>query len=344
MTERNWYSATSHGYRVGMLLTPAAARLLAERGRPWMRVDRCADAPAPGTPLVVTGPADAARLMTEKYSEQEGDGALREVLLNSAHRAVWVGEQDSPAWHVLQTLRTARNLLRWQALEEGRPCLHGALVEIGGAGIVLAGGKRSGKTSTTLAALGVLGCGFVSNDDVTLVEDAAGSGRWTGVGWPRSVNVRTDALAELARSVPALARLREQSTHPRMEYTKPESASFTVYPEDICRTLAVESRPSAPVKALVLPRFASDVRPALTRLGSDEAAERLYENVDRVATDHDGYLREWFTELDDAAARRHARDLARDIPCYELVQNLATAPESARLLAELSGTLRREHP
>ena len=342
MTELNWYIATGHGYRVRMLLTPAVAHAVSERGSPWIHVEPCAKEAESGIPLVVTGPPEVARLMTEKYSEQEGEGALREVLLNRDHQAVWVPQQDSMAWHELQVLRTARNLLRWQALEDGRPCLHGGLVEIDGAGIVVMGRKRSGKTSTVLAALGIRGCGFVSNDDVTLLEDPGGSGEWTGVGWPRSVNVRTDAAALLAKAIPALGRLREDSTHPRMEYIKPGSPSFTVYPEDICRVLNVQPRPSVSISALVLPRFTQDVRPTLTQLGVSEAAFRLYEHIDRVATDHDGYLREWFSELDDAAAHRHAQHLAHDIPCYELVQNLASAPKSVELLAGIARTPRWE--
>src|SRR4051812_43323370 len=107
VTKLNWYSATGHGYMVEMLLTQALAEAINERGHPWMRVDYSGERPAPGTPLVITGPEEVARLMTEKYSEQEEDGALREVLVNRGNKAIGLPQQDSTRWHVLQVLRAA---------------------------------------------------------------------------------------------------------------------------------------------------------------------------------------------------------------------------------------------
>ena len=345
MSDTQWYLVTGHGYQVGLLADRAVADAIAERGRPWIRVAPADGPPGSDAPRVLTGPLDGPHAGWERFSEQETNGQLRELLADRATRSVWVPAQHSQPWYALQVLRTIRNLLRWQALAAGCPCLHAGLIEIDGVGILVAGHKRAGKTSTVLAALSVLHCGFVSNDDATLREgddSAEHPTRWTGLGWPRSVNIRPDTLSVLAEIAPAIGQLREISTHPRMDYSKADAASFTVYPDDICELLDVQRRPLAPVAAIVLPRFADTSEPVLTRLATDTATEMISQNIDRRATDHDGYLREWFGELDETRARGHAARLAKDLECYELTQSLAAAAVSAELLADLARAARRE--
>lgn len=329
MNDHRWYLVQAHGIAVDLFVPPAAADGLRRRCAPW--ADIVPVTGPTGAPRVVTG-AQAGDALSDDYQEQEGDGALRQVRFDQATRTIWVPD-EAERWHHLQLLRAVRNLLRWQALEGGWPCLHGGLVELDGAGLLVAGRKRSGKTSTVLTAVGLLGAGFVSNDDVTVRPEDGG---WTGVGWPRSVNVRSDAAVTLSAAVPALKQLRENSTHPRMEYTPPDSAHFTVYPEDICRVLGAPARPAVRVTALVLPVFAETPAAELTRLDPDTAEQHLVEHVDRIATDHDHYLSGWFSPLDDDGVRRHAQRLARELPCYRLVHHLDAAEDTAAALGDLA--------
>lgn len=338
------FVARAYGQDVALHVPVEVAVQVAWLAEPWIEVRPDSGGGGDRSTVVLAGnPPPGADALRQSSAPLEGEPPRR-LLVDDAERCVTVVERD-PQWQVLQVLRAVRNLLRWSFLASGKPCLHAGVVDLGGAGVVVVGGKRAGKTSTVLALLG-LGGAFVANDDAGLIDDGGG---WLAVGWPRSVNVRTDAHAVLATN-PRLRRLRalpERSTHPSEAHRPLAGASlpdFTVLPHDLCSLLGVETRARVPVQAIVLPRFADGLEPVLRRLPDGEAAAALVPHVDRVATDHDGILHGWFRARTSAEAEVTAERLAASIPCYRLTQTLGTAAAAAELVMEIATLVPTAHP
>jgi hypothetical protein len=330
------YEVEAHGYQVRLHAAPWLVQRLTALASPWLDIR-----PVPssavnlqdGLPLVVAAEAGCPTGLPS-WEASEDDEPLRRLCIDTAAKTIHVVVED-PDWATLQTLRTLRNLLRWRALSSDGVCVHGAMVCIAGRGIAVLGRKKAGKTTTALVLMALHGAGFVSNDDLTLLPTATG---WCGVGWPRSVNIRQDAVDRLAGICPELGGLRAASTHPAAS-ADAAGEDFSIPPLDLCRALGVTAVAGAPLSAIVLPRFADGAGASLARLDPAVAAELLVENVDSVATDHDEYLLDWFTPSTPQELCKHAENLAATIPCYTLRQDMADMRVGAAVIVDLARSL-----
>ncbi len=271
----------------------------------------------------------------------------RVLWAHRASRTIAVCGEPSP-WRTQQLLRCVRNLLRWEHFADGELFLHGGLVHAGGRGIAFVGGKRSGKTSSIMSALLHAGADFVSNDDLVVTDDDGRGLR--GLGFPRSVNVRTDSLLALARRWPALRGLLGSATHPANSFPglhRAHERQVHVGQEDTvapmvwvrCQELAEVTGgrllASGGLDAVVFPAFSSSITaPVVRRLSPEEAAEALAANSEPAALSYDPFLADWYpdTRLDRRAGI--TAELIRSVPCYRLTQDMHHLGEATAALLD----------
>ncbi|WP_432052388.1 hypothetical protein [Streptomyces xiamenensis] len=336
--------ASARGAVVPVTASPELLDALARVMSPYIAMET-ADAPvtAPRVRVVDDAPRGEGWRRIALRSEYEPD------------RVLWVDDtrrhlalpRASGEWTLQQLLRSVRHLVRWQSYARGDLFLHGGLVRAAGTGIAFLGHKRSGKTSSVLSALLNGGADFVSNDDLVLTEDDDSPAALTGYGSPRTINIRTDVLLELARTAPALRDLLTQAGHPTnafpgRHHTRDaiRSGEGTRLPGSVwvrCAELArVTGRPlvsEAPVDVVVLPRFGSgDGGPAISRIGPDEALRALSEHVEGEATKYDPFLAAWYPHTDGERRTRLLRRLAARTPCYRLTQDMERLDEATSVL------------
>jgi hypothetical protein len=258
------------------------------------------------------------------------------VLYISDERRELVVEATDERWMHQQILRCVRNLLRWQQVgKSGAVFLHAGMITYGGIGVGFLGGKKSGKTSSVLAALAA-GAGFLSNDDVSLHREGE---RWIAYGWPRTLVIRPETRAALRDRLPGLSAPRTRFGHPtNAAGSDGIGADLWVTPDELASAVPCELVRSARVGALVLPVFdnAAD-EPSCRRLELDEAAVRLAPHHERIPVKYDAFLSEWFSDrLDDreptASVCAH---LAGSLPVFELRQRMETLAPASALIAQI---------
>ncbi|WP_223778320.1 hypothetical protein [Streptomyces sp. 135] len=257
------------------------------------------------------------------YGDYDDTGVWREV--DGAHRSVRLTAATASAYAPVHVVRIVRTLLRLDAAEHDPSALflHAGMVAWRGLGIALVGNKRSGKTSTVIAATAA-GAHFVSNDDLSLHE---GPGGPTGVGWPRSVSIRLDTVEPLGLALPA------RPVHPANAH---RSEARLLMPHEIGGMFDGRVAPKAPLCAVVFPSFAAHGSAVLTRVAPDEAAERLFANL-LAPPVKDDELTSWFKLPDAAELGARARRIAASVPAFELRQrldHLGNRPALARVLDE----------
>ncbi|MFJ8823113.1 hypothetical protein ACIREE_15150 [Streptomyces sp. NPDC102467] len=234
--------------------------------------------------------------------------------------------------------RYARILLRLQRATRAQELfLHaGMAASAPGAGeadrgIAVIGPKRAGKTSTVMAAMRA-GAAFVGNDDLSVTRSPDG---WTGHGWPRSVSVRSDTFTALGISPP------ERSAHPgrppRPQEPAAGAAPVMLLPSELASLLGAPGvRPSAPLTALVFPRFAPDAGDtALRELTPDETAQRLRREQPVHVVKQADFLLPHFPRPSPAETEEVWRALVTDVPGFELAQSFTGLTVGARRLKSL---------
>ncbi|MDJ1130764.1 hypothetical protein [Streptomyces iconiensis] len=229
------------------------------------------------------------------------DGTARELLFDPA----------MPHDFLLHNLvRFVRILLRLLHTEDPEVFLHAGLVAREARGALVLGPKRSGKTSTVLAALRA-GHRFVGNDDVTL--RTAGEG-WKGRGWPRRVSVRGDTFAAVGLPGDADRLLRPA-----------ELRELTGSPPVLAQS---------PVSALVFPRFSAGAG-GLIPLDPGDVLARLEANQLPAAVKHADFLLPHFSSVLPCVRRELLALAASDVPGFELRQDFSALGEGALALTRL---------
>jgi hypothetical protein len=179
----------------------------------------------------------------------------------------------------IATMRVLREIATFQSLSRGRLLLHAAAVAAGDRGILFAGQKGAGKTSSLLNALRHGDAGYLANDRAVLAPEDLGLR-----GLASSVAVRADSLRffpglltrygdpgfESHRTLAELAATREMVPRWR-RFPSGLSAS------QLCRWLGVPGIPRAKLALLVFPEVAPELATfTLARLTPAEAASRLH--------------------------------------------------------------------
>jgi len=247
------------------------------------------------------------------------DGAAREVRL--------IADAGSP-YAPVHVVRVIRTVLRLTAAERDPSALflHAGMVAWRGHGIAVVGNKRSGKTSTVIAATAA-GAQFVSNDDLSLhrsAADATDAAGVLGVGWPRSVSIRLDTLAPLGLALPA------RSAHPSNSH---RDEAQLLMPHEIGRMLGSRVVPRAPLRAVLFPAFGAGDTSTTRRLDPDEATERLVANLLSPPVKDDELLTHFALPSTMDLHARAAR-IAAAVPAFALSQSLPHLARRAEL-AEL---------
>lgn len=173
-------------------------------------------------------------------------------------------------------MRVVREFAMSEARERGSLLLHASALAITGCGVVVAGPKRSGKTTVLLQALRGEGAEFVSNDRVVLRGDSS----LVAQGMPTIVRISPETLG-------LLPDLREPLESGRCDhlFTRSEAASGRVQlrpragrprspsPAQLCELLGVPARREVAVRAIVLLRAGAGFR--VRELSAGRAAEQL---------------------------------------------------------------------
>ncbi len=328
-------------------------------------VEKLTELTAPFLDIGADGPArDGLPSVSVRRTSPDGPG-WRRLIMSSDYepdRVLWVNDGRravsivgaSPEWCVQQVLRSVRHMLRWQSYEAGDLLLHGGLVSLRGRGVAFVGGKRSGKTSSILSAL-THGAGFVSNDDLAVVESPDGG--LLGYGSPRTVNIRTDSLMALVESGGEVSRagltdLLSCASHPTNSFDGRHrtteslvAATGSVLPgslwvraAELTRATGCELLPEHALHVLVFPAFdTATSAPTLTRLDRETAKATLDEHIEHQGTKYDPFLAAWFPGTDAVRRQRLIDELIDQVPCYRLTQGMGRLTDStALLLGELT--------
>ncbi|SCE10668.1 hypothetical protein GA0115242_121935 [Streptomyces sp. SolWspMP-5a-2] len=239
--------------------------------------------------------------------------------IDAERRLVHLTADTESAYAPVHVVRNIRTLLRLDVARSDPSAmfLHAGMVAWHGHGIAVPGDKRSGKTSTVLAAAAA-GADFVSNDDLSLHH--GGDGR-SGHGWPRSVSVRLDTLAPLGLTLPTA------TSHPSNHH---RTDAHLLMPHEIARMVGCRVTPRAPLRAVLFPSFTDDDAFALRRLDVSEAARRIQANL-LTPPVKDSELTARFDAPSEEQLAERARNLAAEVPAFALRQSLTGLGARERL-------------
>ncbi len=243
-----------------------------------------------------------------RYGDYDDTLIWREI--DDEKHVVRLTADASSPYTPVHVVRNIRTLLRLDVAQYDASALflHAGMLAWQGHGVAVVGNKRSGKTSTVLAAAGA-GADFVSNDDLSLHQGPDGL---AGQGWPRSVSVRLDTLGPLGLELPA------GLTHPANRH---RTDARLLMPHEISRMLGCRIAPAAPLKAVLFPSFTADEKFALRRLDEEETAERLLANLLTPPVKDDDLSARFAPPSAEQLADR-ARHLAAVVPAFSLHQSL----------------------
>lgn len=285
---------------------------------------------------VITALEFAEQTPRELIEYESAVEPIRRIHVSQARREVVVDEPD-PDWRIMQVLRAVRHLLRWQAFEADALFLHGGMVSFDGAGVAFIGSRRSGKTSSIMAAL-ANGGRFVVNDDLTVMER---DGHLVGHGWPRTMAVRRDSALALRELLPGFPRASTDLRHPANRW-EPNTSSMInglapllwVDPAEMATSAGVAIEPSAPLRMVVLPTFDDHAtRPELVRVTPAEAEKLISAHVEAQAVKYDAFLADWFTPHVGGGGR--LLSMLAQQPVHVLRQRMDFVFESLQVVKEV---------
>ena len=305
------------------------------RCEPWLTEIERSDSPPTATIYAghAAAPRGAWRQIVQKSLPFEPPA---QFLVDDAEHRIVVDQTD-PTWLPHHTLRAVQSTLKYAAFGSHTLFLHGACVQIGDEAILISGRSRSGKTSTMITALTATGGAYISNDDVTIVQDGDGL---VVTGWPRSICLRRDTIVGLAESGIAIDEdvlTLDHLSHPtnRWKSNWGELDSVWLSPHELCATvgtrLLVHSQPTA----AVFPTFDDTCRTesVLEPLTSTEALASVVANREPAASQFESFIAEWYPKAPDQDGITSA---VSSLPCYRLRQTLESLASSRKLLEQLA--------
>jgi hypothetical protein len=163
-----------------------------------------------------------------RYDRRYPSGEACSFLVDLKRRVIAV-DAPSAAWRELYTLRMIRNVMRWELLQRGAYFIHGSCVSASGQGLCMIGPSRSGKSSLILSALQCGGWDFLTEDDLTAIEEGE---RLVVLGWPGSVRVRRSMLPLYPEILAALPSLKHPANSLE-EKLDPNVAMVRIFPEEL---------------------------------------------------------------------------------------------------------------
>lgn len=239
-------------------------------------------------------------------------------------------------------MRVVRELAMVRAVSTGGLLVHGAAVGSEAGVVVMAGPRRSGKTTLLMALLQTTGVRYVANDRcVVRATDAAAIVR----GLPTLVSIRVDALERFPLVRRRLASVRPdlaaELAPPVGGAIAPTRSRFSVSPPEFRELMGGSlAQPGGPLRAMVFPRI-TDAPAAMTlhRLDTGEAFDRVRHGLFRSSYSRplgDVFVPDPGAGRGPSAAHavEIARGIAESIPCYDaqLGRGLTPGPGDCREL------------
>ncbi|MEU1824110.1 hypothetical protein ABZ502_16990 [Streptomyces abikoensis] len=292
--------------------------LLVDGGPAYEEVEGFADAPT-----VEIGPRLMAAVLARPGGHAYWVEALHSLIVTDTQQSTvtvrCAKEEAARHW----AARLPRQAITAQLLENGAIYAHTAAFSRGGRGVVIAGHRGHGKTTTLLSCLHRLGADYVTNDRLLLrTED---EGRLAGYVWPARLRAgigTLSALPHLADLVPA-----EQRAVPA-EQRWSSRPKVPIEPWDFARLLSGDGRVLGSVSPALL------VFPQLNRertTVSVEQVERAEARAELLRTrlfmtdpgrGPSSHINHWLWPAPDPAAtdRNLGRvvDSLAELPCYRI--------------------------
>lgn len=292
--------------------------LLVDGGPSYEEVEGLADAPT-----VEIGPRLMAAVLAQPGGHAYWVETLHTLIVTDTQQSTvtvrCAKEEAALHW----AARLPRQAITAQLLENGAVYAHTAAFSRGGRGVVIAGHRGRGKTTTLLSCLHRLGADYVTNDRLLLrTED---EGRLAGYVWPARLRAgigTLSALPHLADLVPA-----EQRAVPA-EQRWSSRPKVPIEPWDFARLLSGDGRVLGSVHPALL------VFPELDRertTVSVEQVERAEARAELLRTrlfmtdpgrGPSSHINHWLWPAPDPAATDrnldHVVDALAALPCYRI--------------------------
>ncbi|MFI6287636.1 hypothetical protein ACIBCM_23305 [Streptomyces sp. NPDC051018] len=292
--------------------------LLVADGLAYQEVEGFADAPT-----IEIGPRLMAAVLARPGGQAFWVEALHTLIVADTQQSTVTVRcaQESAALH--WAARLPRQAITAQLLENGAVYAHTAAFSRGGRGVVIAGHRGRGKTTTLLSCLHRLGADYVTNDRLLLrTED---KGRLAGYVWPARLRAgigTLSALPHLADLVPA-----EQRAVPA-EQRWASRPKVPIEPWDFARLLSGDGRVLGSVRPamLVFPQLDLDrTTVRVEQVGRAEARAELLRTrlfMTDPGRGPSSHINHWLWPAPDPAVTD--RDLGRvvdvlaELPCYRI--------------------------
>lgn len=259
-------------------------------------------------------------------------------VLGGSHADVEIVAHRDDRWPRVGLMRVVREIAMAHAEANGAIPIHGAAVKLNGRAAILAGPKKSGKTSLLLHLLRQPGAGLIANDRV--VVQASGNA-WQATGMPTVVNVRK-GTRELFPQIfadapedPTLASLTrpERDAHPTMRVHR-DDGGLVLNPLQLAELTGTGRIGNAPLGAFIFPRVVPEQDEIVPqRLDPAKALARLKESLFPPAVPLLAGLNA--ASSDPTALPR----LVEAVPCFDcaLGRNAYAEGTGARMFADLLG-------
>lgn len=192
-------------------------------------------------------------------------------------------------WQLFRYLETQLDLFLAESVKEFL-LLHAGVVSRNGAGIILPGPSGSGKSSLTLALVG-LGYSYLS-DEFAAVEPSTGEVH----AFPKPISIKNTSV------FPELASRKDLWSGPEENY---EEAVWYIHPEDVVPNSVGRQ---APIRYIIFPRYDASAPLTLQSISPSDAIKELINNSIN------------FSSLGKGGLHILAR-LVREAECYTLLTN-----------------------
>ena len=263
---------------------------------------------------------------------------------DSASGTIEVVAHRDDRWPRVGLMRVVREVATAHAEANGALAVHGAAVALDGHAAVLAGPKRSGKTSLLFHTLLHRGAALVANDRLMLHREGA---EWRATGMPTVISVRKgtrtlfpDAFkAAVEDTTPASLSRHERAAHSANGAGR-EDGALVLNPDQLCALAGVDRTGTVALSAMVLPRVDPAQRGiTVTRLSPADAVARLPAALFKPASRFFyTFGRETGFPATDSGGM--IESIARSVPCFECVlgDNAYSATTRAEVLSQLLGS------
>lgn len=229
------------------------------------------------------------------------------VYINGKRHVLGLVLDSNIEWKIQNALRFVRVILRMQCLEKGDIFLHGGLVELFGQGICYLGPKKSGKTTSILAAMKYYGATFIANDDMSI--HYSDNNEWQGEGWPRSIVIRNDVYRKLGLKY--------------ANYKHPLNGTISdicLYPKQLCEIFKCSYKNYSKVTFCVLPEFTSGDT-FIIELNESKIRGLIPQFILHNPGKYNEFLLPFF-DLSNKRAEQQAIDYFKSIRCIKIYQNI----------------------